>query len=94
MRIFVGGIVAGAVLFAFAGTNPIYGVIAGWLAASLMLQLGPRSMAEKTGAGLTAALIAWAAGPGSGAGPGLVRFMLGWLAASCVLAYCVHPRAE
>jgi hypothetical protein len=94
MRTFVGGLIAGAVLCVLAGVNLIGAAIAGLLAAALMRQLGPRSLAEKVGAGMTAALIAWAAGPGSGAGPGFLRYLLGWLAASSALAAYLHPRAE
>jgi hypothetical protein len=93
MRILVGGLIAGAILLALSGTGG-YGLIAGVLTASLMVQLGPRSLAEKAGAGMTAALIAWSAGPGYGASVGFLRYMLGWALASSALAYYLHPKSE
>jgi hypothetical protein len=94
MRNFVGGLIAGAILWIVAGAGFFGGAVAGLLVAWLMLQLGPRSIAEKVGAGMTAALIAWAAGPGSGAGPGFLRYLVGWFAASAAAAAYLHPRAE
>jgi hypothetical protein len=90
----IGGLVGGALLCALAGAGLIEGVIAGLLTTSLLAQLGPRSLVEKVGAAMTAALIAWAAGPGRGAGPGFVRYLLGWLVASSVIAYGLHPTSE
>ena len=90
----VGGLIAAAFLWIVAGAGFLYAIIAGLMTACLVSQLGPRSLVEKVGAGMTAALIAWAAGPGSGGGPGIVRYMLGWLLASSALAAYVHPRAE
>lgn len=94
MRVLTGGLIAGAILWMVAGAGLFGGLVAGLLAASLMLQLGPRSLAEKVGAAMTAALIAWAAGPGAGADIGLIRYLFGWLAASSALAYALHPKAE
>jgi hypothetical protein len=94
MRVIVGGLIAGGFLWILAGAGLIGGAIGGVFAASLMLQLGPRSIVEKVGAGMTAALIAWAAGPGSGAGPGFLRYLFGWLLASAALAAYLHPRSE
>jgi hypothetical protein len=94
MRIIVGGLLAGIFLWIVAGAGLVGGVFGGVFMASLMVQLGPRSIAEKVGAGLTVALIAWAAGPGSGAGPGLMRFLFGWLLASSAAAVYLHPRSE
>jgi hypothetical protein len=93
MRTFVGGLIAGVILWIFSGTGG-YGLIAGWFTAALMLQLGPRSLAEKVGAAMTAAMIAWAAGPGYGAHVGFVRYLFGWLIASSALAYYLHPKSE
>jgi len=94
MRVIVGGLIAGIILCVFSGVGLINGRIAGVVAASLMLQLGPRSIVEKVGAGMTAALVAWAAGPGYGAHVGFLRYMFGWLAASSALAAYLHPRSE
>lgn len=94
MRVWVGGLAAGAILAVVSGVGFLGGLLAGLLTASLMLQLGPRSLVEKVGAALTAALIAWTAGPGAGAGAGALRYALGWLAASGALAWFLHPKTE
>jgi hypothetical protein len=93
-RAVVGGLIAAAFLWIVSGAGILYAVLAGLMTACLLSQLGPRSLIEKVGAGMTAGLIAWAAGPGSGDGPGTFRYMLGWLLASSALAAYVHPRAE
>lgn len=94
MRVLAGGLIAGGILWMVAGADIIGGLVAGLLTASLMRQLGPRSLAEKVGAAMTAALIAWAAGPGAGADIGLIRFLFGWLLSSSALAYVLHPKTE
>lgn len=94
MRVLTGGLIAGGIIWMVAGAELIGGMIAGLLVASLMLQLGPRSLVEKVGAAMTVALIAWAAGPGAGSDIGLIRYLFGWLAASSALAYVLHPKTE
>jgi len=93
MRTFVGGLIAGVILWIFSGTGG-YGLIAGWLTAALLLQAGPRSIAEKVGIAMLTALIAWSAGPGYGAHVGFVRYLFGWFLAASALAYYLHPRTE
>lgn len=95
MRVLVGGLIAGVILYLVPGvrSGPAC-VIAGVLAAWLMLQLGPRSIVEKVGAALTAALIAWVAGPRAAYGQSLFWHLAGWTAASAALAFYLHPKSE
>jgi hypothetical protein len=95
MRVLVGGLIAGVILYFVPGlhSGPAC-VVAGILLACLMLQLGPRSLVEKVGAGLTAALIAWTGGPRAAAGQSLIWHLLGWTAASSALAWYLHPKSE
>lgn len=95
MRALVGGLIAGVILYFVPGlhSGPAC-VLTGVLLACLMLQLGPRSLVEKVGAGLTAALIAWLGGPRAAAGQSFVWHMIGWTLASSAVSYYLHPKSE
>lgn len=95
MRVLVGGLIAGVILYIVPGlhSGPAC-ILAGILAALLLLQLGPRSIVEKVGALLTAALIAWIAGPRAAYGQNLFWHLFGWLAAGTALAFYLHPKSE
>lgn len=93
MKVLVGGLIAGVILYFVPGqrSGPAC-LVAGALATWLMLQLGPRSIAEKIGLVMTAALLAWVAGPRAAYGQSLIWHLLGWLAAGSALAYYLRPK--
>lgn len=95
MRVLVGAFIAGLILYLVPGlhSGPAC-VVAGALLTFLLLQLGPSSVAEKLGATLTAALLAWIAGPRASSGQSLLWHLLGWTAAGSALAYYLRPRTE
>ena len=95
MSFFASGLIAGIVLWLVPGqhSGPAC-VVAGLLLNFLLLQLGPRSVVERMGAVLTAALLAWGAGPRSAYGQSLLWHLLGWGAAGAALAYYLAPKSE
>jgi hypothetical protein len=95
MKVFTGGLIAGLILYIVPGlhSGPAC-LIAGMLATLLLLQLGPRSVVEKVGAVMTAALVAWVAGPRAASGQSLVWHLLGWFAAGIALSFYLRPRTE
>jgi hypothetical protein len=95
MKVLVGGLIAGSILYFVPGlhSGPAC-VIAGALLTFLLLQAGPRSIVEKVGLALTAALIAWIAGPRAAYGQSLPWHLLGWFAAGTALAFYLHPKSE
>jgi hypothetical protein len=95
MRVAVGGLIAGVILYFVPGlhSGPAC-LITGALLTLLLLQLGPRSLAERVGAVMTVALAAWIAGPRAASGQSLPRHLLGWFAAGTALAFYLRPRSE
>jgi hypothetical protein len=95
MRVLVGGLIAGVILYFAPGlhSGPAC-VIAGALLTLLLLQAGPRSVVEKVGLTMTAALIAWIAGPRAATGQSLAWHLLGWFAAGTALAFYLSPKSE
>lgn len=95
MRVLVGGLIAGVVLYLVPGlrSGPAC-VLSGMLATLLLLQLGPRSIVEKVGVVMIAALIAWTAGPRAAHGQSLFWHLAGWLGAGTALAFYLHPKSE
>ena len=94
-RALVGTLIVGFSLAVFTDRSTPACVLAGALATFLVLQLGPRSIVEKVGAVLTAAAIAWLAGPRAALpSQSLIAYGLGWSLAATALAVYLHPRAE
>ena len=95
MRVAIGGLVAGVILYFVPGlhSGPAC-IVAGVLLTWLLEQLGPRSIVEKIGAVMTVSLIAWIAGPRAASGQSLVWHLLGWGAAGAALAYYLRPKPE
>lgn len=95
-RLLVGTLIAGALLAVFSDRSTLACLLAGGLSTSLLLQLGPRSIVEKIGALMTAAAIAWLAGPRAAGvgGPSLLAYACGWLLAATALSVYLHPRSE
>lgn len=95
MRVLVGALIAGVILYIVPGTRsgPAC-VLAGALAAWLLAVAGPRSIVEKVGMLMAASMIAWLAGPRAARGESLLLHLGGWLAASSALAFYLHPRRE
>lgn len=94
MRVLVGALIVAGVLFVLPGYNPITGFFLGLLTLVLLRLLGPRSMAEKTGAALAAGLMCWLAGARVAAHDALSAHFLGWAVAGGALAYYLHPKSE
>lgn len=94
-RALIGTLIAGFLLAVFSDRSTPACLLAGAMATFLLLQLGPRSVAEKVGALLTAAAIAWLAGPRAALpSQSLFGYFAGWLIAATSLAVYLHPRAE
>lgn len=94
-RALVGTLIAGLSLAVFTDRSGPACLLTGALATFLVLQLGPRSIVEKIGAVMTAAGIAWLAGPRAALpDQSLFRFAAGWLVAASALSIYLHPRAE
>ncbi|UPT73586.1 MAG: hypothetical protein M0D55_17260 [Elusimicrobiota bacterium] len=93
-RLLVGALICGLVLSPFSDRSTPACLLAGLFAALLVLQLGARSVVEKTGAVLTAAAIAWLAGPRAPAGQSLFFHLFGWALAGTALSVYLHPRGE
>ncbi len=95
MRALVGTLIAGFTLAVFSDRSMAACLLTGALATFLLLQLGARSIVEKVGAMLTAAGIAWLAGPRAALpSQSLIAYASGWVIVSTALAVCLHPRAE
>jgi len=93
-RLLVGTSIAGVILAIFSERSTPACLLAGGFSTLLLLQLGARSIAEKVGALLTAAAIAWLAGPRAAAGQSVIEHFAGWTLAATALAVYLHPRAE
>jgi hypothetical protein len=95
MRILVGGLIAGIILFFIPGlhSGPAC-LITGALLTYALIQAGPRSIVEKVGLTLTIALIAWVAGPRAAYNQSLIWHLLGWFFAGSATAYYLHPQSE
>lgn len=95
-RVLIGALIAGVILWICPGTRSLLScLLAGAFATLLLLQLGSRSIAEKAGALLTAAAIAWLAGPRPASSrQSFVAFLVGWTLAASALAAYLHPRSE
>lgn len=94
-RVLVGTLIAGLILAIFSDRSTLSCLLAGGLATFLLLQLGSRSVVEKVGAALTAAAIAWLAGPRAALpSQSLLAYVVGWTLASTALAVYLHPRAD
>lgn len=93
-RFLVGAAIVGFVLAVFTERSTAACALAGVFSTWLALQLGPRSVVEKTGALMCAAVIAWLAGPRAAAGQSFFGHLAVWLIASTALAVYLHPRAE
>ena len=95
MRVLIGGLIAGVILRIAPGLHSgLACLLAGLLLASLLLQLGPRSVVERIGAVMTVSLAAWLAGPRAAAGQSLLWHLFGWGAAGAALAYYLRPKSE
>ena len=95
MRVVVGGLIAGIILFFVPGSRsgPAC-VLAGALATLLLLQLGPHSYVERIGTVEIIALIAWLAGPRAAYGQSLLWYLFGWLLAGSALSFYLRPKPE
>lgn len=94
-RLLVGTLIAGSLLAVFSDRSTLACLLAGGLSTLLLLQLGPRSIAEKIGALMTAAAIAWLAGPRAALpSQSLLAHACGWLIAATALSAYLHPRSE
>ena len=94
-RVLIGTLIAGFILALFSERSAAACLLAGALATFLLLQLGPRSIVEKVGALLTAAAIAWLAGPRAALpSQSLFSYLAGWMIAASALAVYLHPRSE
>ncbi|MBI5247271.1 MAG: hypothetical protein HY923_08820 [Elusimicrobia bacterium] len=93
-RVLVGTVIAGLCLAFFSERSTPACFLAGFFATMLLLQLGARSIVEKVGALLTAAAIAWLAGPRAATNQSVIWHFAGWLVAGTALASYLHPRAE
>ena len=94
-RILVGTVIAGVILSICPGNRSgLACLLAGALATLLLLQLGSRSVVEKVGFLLTAAALAWLAGPRAATSQSLFAHFAGWAIAATALAVYLHPRSE
>jgi hypothetical protein len=94
MRVIVGGLIAGSILGLSPSHSLLACLVAGLLLTFLLLQLGPRSVAEKIGAVLTVSLLAWVAGPRPASAQSLLWHLLRWGAAGAALSYYLRPKSE
>lgn len=94
-RVLVGALIVGVILSICPGNRSgLACLLTGVLATLFLLQLGSRSIVEKAAALLTAAAIAWLAGPRAAAGQSLFAHFAGWTLAATALAAYLHPRAD
>ena len=95
MRVVIGGLIAGLILYFVPGLHSSPACLAaGALLTWLLLQRGPRSIVERFGAVMTVSLIAWGAGPRAASGQSFLWHLLGWGAAGAALAYNLRPKSE
>ena len=96
LRFLIGALIVGVILAICPGNRSFLScLLAGAFATLLLLQLGSRSIVEKVGALLTAAAIAWLAGPRPASSrESFIAFVAGWTVAASALAAYLHPRAE
>jgi hypothetical protein len=95
MRVVIGGLIAGTILRFVPGVHGAAAcLIAGMMMTLLLQQLGPRSYIEKIAAVETAAVLAWAAGPGSYPETNVIWYLFGWLLAGSALSYYLRPKSE
>ena len=95
MRVLVGGIIVGLILYFVPGLHSLLAcLIAGTLTSFFFVQMGPRSVVERLGLGLSIAVIAWVAGPRAALGQSLLWHLAGWTAASAALTYYLRPKSE
>ncbi len=93
-RALVGTLITGFILAPFSSRSTPACLLAGAFATFLLFQLGSRSIVEKVGALLTAAAIAWLAGPRAATTQSVLVHFLGWTLAATALAVYLHPRTE
>lgn len=94
-RFVVGTLIVGVTLAVVPGNRSALACLAaGGLSTWLALQLGPRSIIEKVGALLTAAAIAWVAGPRAARMESAPAHFAGWALAAAALSVYLHPRSE
>ena len=94
-RILVGSLIVGVILSICPGQRSgLASLLAGAFATLLLNQLGSRSIAEKVGALLTVAAIAWLSGPRAATTQSLFAHFVGWGVAGTALAFYLHPRSE
>lgn len=93
-RVLVGTLMTGFILALFSARSTPACLLAGAFATFLLLQLGPRSIVEKVGALLTAAAIAWLAGPRAATSQSVFAHFAGWTLAATALSVYLHPRSE
>lgn len=94
-RVILGALIVGVILSICPGNRSgLACLITGVFATLFLLQLGSRSVAEKVGALLTAAAIAWLAGPRAATTQSLFAHFVGWTLAATALAVYLHPRSE
>ena len=94
-RVLIGTLIVGVILSVCPGNRSgLACLLTGTFATLFLLQLGSRSIVEKIGALLTAAAIAWLAGPRAATSQSLFAHFAGWTLAATALAVYLHPRAE
>ena len=94
-RILVGAVLLGLVLRICPGERSgLACLLAGFLSTLLLLQVGPRSIAEKVGILMTVSVLAWVCGPRAAHGQSLIAHLFGWLAGGTALAFHLHPKSE
>lgn len=94
-RVLIGTAILGLILTICPGERSALAyLIAAFFSTQLLLQLGPRSIAEKVGALMTVAVVVWLAGPRAARGESLFLHLAGWLAGGTALSFYLHPRGE
>jgi hypothetical protein len=93
-RVLIGTLIFGFILGPLSNRSWPACLLTGVLATFLLLQIGPRSIVERVGALLTAAAIAWLAGPRAATTQSLFEHFAGWTIAATALAVYLHPRSE
>jgi hypothetical protein len=95
MRMFVGSLIVGVILYVVPGNRSGPACVAAGALLTWLLELcAPRSIAEKVGLALIVGLIAWVAGPRAAFSQSFLAHLLGWAAAAGALAFYLHPKAE
>lgn len=95
-KLFIGALILGTILYYIlpAQRSGPACLVAGLLSTFLLLQAGPRSIAEKIGLLMTLSLVAWVAGPRAAREQSLAAHLLGWLLGSAALSFYVHPKSD